>query len=166
MSDDQKATEAAQELEAKNKAKAAAAEKVEQEKKLAAMKKKAEGTSPVMSPNPPVPWFMSSLSREKQEKTDKLDVPEPGEDAVLAELAGTDAWRYLKKFINARKQLFEELLKEKVAASPYDMQEIGFRYVIKAQVDDVLSEIVNRVENFAQIVAADRAEKQQDDSNS
>jgi len=114
-------------------------------------RKKLAATQPVIPPNPSVPWFMSSLMREKQEKTTQIDTPVAGEDKILAELATTDAWKYLKRFISGRRHLFGELLKDKVAASPYDMQEIGFRYTVFAQVDDVLGEIINRVENFAQL---------------
>ena len=99
-----------------------------------------------------LPWFMSSLVREKEAIANKVDAPAQGEDQLLAELAGTEAWKYLKKFIVGRQVMFEELLKAKVAGSPFDMQEIGFRYVIMAQVQDILGEIINRVENFAKLV--------------
>jgi hypothetical protein len=99
-----------------------------------------------------VPWFMTSLVRDKEEVTKKIDKPVRGEDQVLAELQSTDAWKFLKRFINNRRELYKELLKNKAAASPYDMQEIGFRFLVHAQVDDVLAEIINRVENFAVLV--------------
>lgn len=123
---------------------------VESQAELAAKKKKLEATQPIIPPNPQVPWFMSSLVRDKTKIEPKVLAPEKGEDLVLAEGSQTEFWKFLKKFINSRRNLFEELLKIKAAASPYDMQEVGFRYLVYAQVDDVMSEIINRVENFAQ----------------
>lgn len=140
----------------------------EEEIKQAAEAIKRQTAQQPISGTQPIPWFMSSLVRDKQEVSEKIDKPEVGEDKVLADLAGTDAWRFLRRFIKGRQVLFKELLKDKIAQSPYDMQEIGFRYVVSAQVEDVLQEIINRVENFAKFVDKPQdqpgAEKQDNES--
>ena len=111
-----------------------------------------QATAPILNSNPAPPEWMKSLSTEKKEKTAKVDAPEKGEDQIMAEFAQSAAWKYLKKFIESRQFVFAELLADRIAAGSYDMQEIGYRYLVFAQVKDAYRDIITRVENLGEFV--------------
>lgn len=110
-----------------------------------------QATAPIITNNPPPKW-MESLSKDKSEKVAKIDAPEKGEDQVMGEFSQSAAWKYLKKFIETRQAVFAELLADRIAAGSYDMQEIGYRYLVFAQVKDAYRDIITRVENLGQYV--------------
>lgn len=120
--------------------------------------KARQAVSPIFNNNPAPPEWMKSLSKDKAEKTTKIDAPEKGEDTVMAEFSQSSAWKYLKKFIETRQAGFAELLADRIAAGSYDMEEIGYRYLVFAQVKDAYQDIITRVENLGTFVEKPRPE--------
>jgi len=140
-------------------------EQTEAEIKQAAEEINKQAAQQPITQTSPHPVWMESLMGQKDKLKKKIDKPEKNEDQVLAELSTSDAWKYLKKFILTRQALFRELLKSSVAGNSYNMEEVGFRYILSAQVEDVLNEIINRVENFGELIKRPEEPKGDEESH-
>jgi len=93
------------------------------------------------------PDYIQDIIRESSETID------PGEhaDKVLAELAVSDAWKILKKYILNKRNRLMDLTRESVRSDRFDLQATGFRYLIFDQIDGFAQDIISRVENVAKI---------------
>lgn len=97
---------------------------------------------------PYAPYYIQEMYEEIKEP--KVT---PGEhtDKVLADLALSDAWKVLKKYINDKRARLEEMTREAARADRFDLQATGYRFLIYDQIDAFAQDIISRVENVVKI---------------
>lgn len=96
---------------------------------------------------PPPPQFIQDTIKEarKEETT-------PDEDMkLLKELSQSDAWKILKKFIRNKQNRLQSMTAQAVRADSFNLQNVGFRYLIFDQVKEALEDVVRKVEQPAKI---------------
>jgi len=83
---------------------------------------------------------------------DHKEVIEPGDDLdnVLLSLSQSDAWEYLKGYINTKRSTLASELRKK-ADTTASLEEIGFRFMALDLVNRFADQIISRVENVAKI---------------
>lgn len=118
---------------------------------------------------PPPPAFMQSvLNQSKETPTTNID----GEDKILLEGSDSEFWKILKRFIEAKQKRLTELTAEAVRSSKFDLQEVGFRYLIQDQVVAALQDVINKVEFINKVKELEKKAEQakkggvKDDANS
>jgi hypothetical protein len=95
----------------------------------------------------PMPEWMHGVLKDHEEE--KI---EPGEslDNTLLSLSQSDAWKYLKEYINTKRSTLASELRKK-ADSSSSLDEIGFRFMALDLVNRFADQIISRVENVAKI---------------
>lgn len=101
---------------------------------------------------PPPPQFIQDAMKEAREETATPDE----EMKLLKELSTSDAWKSLKKYIRAKQKRLGDMTAQSVRGANFDLQNIGFRYLIFDQVKEALEDIVRKVEQPAKIQEIER----------
>lgn len=105
---------------------------------------------------PPMPGPLHIADTIREAKAEDK-TPEPEEDSkLLLELSQSDSWKVLKRFITRKKQRLSEMTADSVRKSNFDLNNIGFRYLIFDQVAAALDSVINHVENQAKIKIMER----------
>lgn len=98
---------------------------------------------------PPPAFLKSVLTQSKKE-------PEmtPGEnrDRVMAEFAKSDAWKILRKYMEAKLVMLAKQLRDNSQDS--GLEEIGFRFLVADQVNAFTQQIINYVETVPKVMEA------------
>ena len=90
----------------------------------------------------PPPAFLRSVI-EQSKKEPQID-PGRDRDRVMADFADSDAWKVLKKFIEAKQMTLASDLRK--TAGEVSIEETGFRFLILDQVNTFATQITNFVE--------------------
>ena len=100
----------------------------------------------------PAPQFIRDTLNESRK-----EVVQPDEDSkLLKELSGSDSWKTLKRYIRDKQKRLESMTAESVRKDSFDLQNIGFRYLIFDQVREALEDIVRQVEQPAKIAQIEK----------
>lgn len=108
---------------------------------------------------PPSPDYIREIIYESRKEPEL----EPGDnmDKVLTELAMSDAWKVLKKYINEKRRKLEQMTRESVRQDAFSLQNTGFRYLIFDQVDSFAQDIINKVDNTLKLKEMYERERQE-----
>ena len=110
---------------------------------------------------PPPPAFLKDVLEQNKIKP----IPSEAEDKVIAEGAGSDFWKILKRIMLEKKTRLEAITAEKARGLGVNFNEIGFRYLMTDQLSNLIMDLVNFVENrkeaMRQIRETEEAEKQE-----
>ncbi len=90
----------------------------------------------------PPPAFLKQVIKQ-QNKAPEI---EPGNqrDKILSELADSEAWAAVKKFIEAKQVMLAQQLRESVG--DVSVEETGFRFLVTDQVSAALQQVISFVE--------------------
>jgi hypothetical protein len=101
------------------------------------------------APVPPQEFIRPVIEQSRAEPR-----TEPGEhrDRIMAEFAGSEAWKLLKQYLTNKRNRLEKLTRSSVRQDQFDLQATGFRYLIFDQLDAFVNDIINHVENVAKIL--------------
>lgn len=97
---------------------------------------------------PYAPYYIQEMYEESK---DSEVTPGEHTDKVLADLANSDAWRVLKKYINDKRRRLETMTRESARGDKFDLQATGYRFLIFDQIDAFAQDIISRVENVSKI---------------
>ena len=90
----------------------------------------------------PPPAFLKSVINQSK-KEPQID-PGKDRDRLLGELSDAEAWKVLKKFIEAKQMMLGKELRDSIANA--GLEEIGFRFLVLDQVNTFATQIVSFVE--------------------
>lgn len=99
---------------------------------------------------PPIsanPAFIQEVIKEPVDNTP----PSSADDEALTQMMQSEGWKVIKRYINAKKKRLEDLTAQSVRAQAFNLQEVGFRYLILDQVTNALQDVINRVETPAKM---------------
>lgn len=90
---------------------------------------------------PPPAFLKSVINQSKKEPQ-----VEPGKDRdrLLGELSDTEAWKVLKRFIEAKQMMLAKELKDSIGNA--GLEEVGFKFLILDQVNTFANQIITFVE--------------------
>lgn len=112
------------------------------------MNKKIEqqmAEQPIMAQS--VPHFIKEMLQEKEH-----EVVKPAEDRdELNLLYESGSWKILKKYLREKQKRLEQMTAQSVRSDSFDLQNVGFRYLIFDQVREALEDVIRFVEQPAQI---------------
>lgn len=97
----------------------------------------------------PPPAFLNTVLN--QAKAVPSIPPGSDRDKLLAELSNSDAWKTLKKFIEAKQLMLAQQLRE-ATKERVDAQEVGMRFLIADQVNQFANQIITFVEAPKEII--------------
>lgn len=90
----------------------------------------------------PPPAFLKSVINQSK-KEPQID-PGKDRDRLLGELSDTEAWKVLKKFIEAKQMMLAKELKDSIGNA--GLEEVGFKFLILDQVNTFANQIITFVE--------------------
>ena len=99
----------------------------------------AQQPTPVIPP----PAFIAGAIKEAKETR---VVPKDTDDKILAEGADSEFWRLLKDYINGTIEALKKKTTQAAIESGYNLELLGFRYVLMDQLENFGKDIINFVE--------------------
>lgn len=113
--------------------------------------RQAAEQAPIPEPGP-IHIAKTIEEAKKDERT-----PEPEADVkLLIELSQSDAWQVAKRFINRKKEKLSKMTAEAARGSSFNLQNVGFSYLIYDQVSAALDSVIAYVENAAKMKLIER----------
>lgn len=109
----------------------------------------------------PPPAFLRSVI-EQSKKEPQID-PGKDRDRVMTDFSESDAWKVLKKFIEAKQMMLASDLRKSVGE--VSVEETGFRFLILDQVNTFAGQIITFVEAPKEIAKLQADGRTQRDSN-
>lgn len=109
----------------------------------------------------PPPAFLRSVI-DQSKKEPQID-PGKDRDRVMTDFSESDAWKVLKKFIEAKQMMLAADLRKSVGE--VSVEETGFRFLILDQVNTFASQIITFVEAPKEIAKLQADGRTQRDSN-
>lgn len=109
----------------------------------------------------PPPAFLRNVINKHEESPEKLVENADEMEQVLTELSQSDAWEYLKKFIDLKRKELAQGVREASDGS-ISLEEVGFRYLAADQVNTFATQLISFVEKYARAKRADRDSGGQD----
>jgi len=89
---------------------------------------------------------------------DTFKSPTDEDERLLTELSQSDSWEMVKTYMSRLIDNLEKKTVEKIAESPIDIEEIGYRYMILNQIKGALDNVCGYVDKYA-MKAKDDVEK-------
>lgn len=109
----------------------------------------------------PPPAFLRSVI-DQSKKEPQID-PGKDRDRVMTDFSESDAWKVLKKFIEAKQMMLASDLRKSVGE--VSVEETGFRFLILDQVNTFAGQIITFVEAPKEIAKLQADGRTQRDSN-
>ena len=104
----------------------------------------------------PPPAFIAETLREVKQKP----APRPEDDEILADGAGSDFWKILKRFIEQSQKEVKNNIGLKIGSGTLTMEQLGLQFLSRDLVVDTFQGIVDFVENRANVVELLKIERQ------
>lgn len=111
---------------------------------------------------PPPAFLKEVIAQNKDASPEKLLTEDADQmERALTELSQSDAWGYIKRFIDLKRKELAQALRDK-SDGTFSLEEVGFRYLAADQVNTFATQLINFVEKYARAKRADRDTNRQD----